>query len=445
MRRQSRQDRPRSGVRGRQSLPRRILGIGLAAVLALVTVTTAGCWDRTEIDEQLHILSGFLDLEPDGSLRLTTEVLALGIGGGEGGKGGGGTHAVFSTRGRSMQEALWNMTWVAEAVPNVSHMALLVVGEDLAREGLRDILDSMVQNYQVRRSLLLAVAPGKASDLLATGLTASRHSEQYIGMLRNAQGGAGEVTMLQLNDFLRALSTDGVDPLAAQLTILPAPPVEHVEEHTQGSVPRMEGGGGGSEGGGPGGAPPGLASLRGAAIFSGDRLAGFAESHEAMGLTWLRTPVRNHLLWVPTGPGRQGFTVRVSASAPSHKVHEVDGRLHIECRVVVECDVNELAMPAEMFTPQDIAQLVTLLAAHIEGQIRSGVAYASEVLGADPVGFGRHLSRHDPQLWSRLRDRWPELLRDADYRVEVEAEIITTGMLLRKQLPPATRAPGTGP
>jgi spore germination protein KC len=425
------------------SLPARSVAVLL--VVAAACAPLAGCWDRVELDEQTHVLSGFLDLAPDGSLRLTVEAMGL-MGGGGGGGAAPDTHAVFSVTGRGLQEAIWNLRWVAEALPNVAHMGLLVIGEDVARAGLRHVVEALSQSYQVRRTILLAVTPGKAADLLSAGLTASRHTEQLLGMLRVSDRGSGEVSRIRLNNFLVDLGTQGIDPMMARFVLEPPPPVEHVAEHTQAGGGQPRGGGGEAEGGGaeksPGEAPK--AAMNGGGLFVQDRLVAFLERHEALGLNFIRGPLNNFVVWVPTGEGNEGFAANLSQSFPRLRITETGGRLRIECGARIEADLGEYSAAGDIASPEEIAAIGQQISAHIEGMIASGIAYATSY-GADPCGFGRYVSRHLPDAWQRLRADWPAALREAELTIKVETAVVASGMHTRKNpLVPLPQAPLRG-
>lgn len=414
----------------------------LALAVTVVLASLAGCWDRRELDEVAHALTVFLDLESDGMLRITVEVLSLLPGGGERGPT---AHTVISATGASFQDAVWNLRWQSPAEISLAHVGAIVIGEDLARAGIADILDALDQSYEIRRRVFLAATPGKASDLLGAALTTTRHSEQMLGMLWGVAetGTAGGASTL--NEAMRTLASEGKDLMLVRFVLVPAPPVEHVTQHAQSAA--MGGGGETGEGGGGETASgaraaaerPPVLSLRGAAVFRGDVLAGFLEEREAGGIQLVLKAGRNRRIRVTTGTPRQGFTLRSSSARPRVTVEQVDDRLFIQLRLHITASLEELEIgPGDMALPADISHLEALAAEHVRAMVLDGLWYCVSQHGADPAGFGRTMSRWRPDLWDGYKTRWPEALKDAKIQAEVSVSIPNTGMLRAKARGPAT-------
>lgn len=407
------------------------------ALAVVMLASLSGCWDSRELDEMVHVLAAFLDLEPDGMLRITVEVLSTFPGGA--GADSQGTHTVVSSVGASFQDAARSMRWQVQHSVSFAHVGAIVIGEDLARSGVADILDALDQDYEIRRTVLLAVTPGKARDILTAALPATRHSELVIGLLRGvAETGTGGGSS-NLNDALRTLSSEGKDLMLARLVLLPAPPVEHLAEHAQGGG--SEAGGGGEGGGhGEGGEGPPIMSLMGAGVLKDGVLVSFLEEREADGIQLLLRAGRNRRIRIPTGETpRQGFTLRTSSAAPRITVHQVDGRLLFRARLTVTGRLEELEVGgADMASPADIAHLEALAAQHIQTMILDGVWFCISEHDTDPVGLGRLMSRWRPDLWDQYRDRWPGALKEAEVQVDVKVSIPGTGTLRSKARRPAT-------
>ncbi len=408
----------------------------LFALLALAAIAgLPSCWDSRELDEQVHVLTGYMDLEEDGMIRLTVEALSLMS---AGGATPSTSHTILSARGPSPGEAAWQMIWMSEGEVNWIHTNAMIIGEALARQGLAPIIDSMLEPYDLRRGIRLAVVPGKAADILSGRLTASRHSEQLAGMFTN--GELLGALRSDINSFVKQLKTEGVDPATRRFILLPPLPVEHAVEHTQGGgmggAGSQAGGGGAGAGGGEGGgateAPP-VVTMNGMAIFRDDKLVGFLEQFEAFGLEWLMGPIRGRHIWVPVEPVREGIGLWVYNSAPRTEVEETPDGLVVRCGLTAVADIEEMLTGGDIATPADIAAIEVLAARYIESEIESALAYVTD-WGADPLGFGRDLSRHQPDVWDKYRAEWPRGLSEARLEVHCDVTIIGTGMMQHKNV-----------
>lgn len=427
----------RSGHRAMGRYPatvplRRLAALLLAAAVLSLPVTCTGCWDRQELDQIHHAVSLYFDWDA-GMLRLTAEVFSES---GEETPAAPAGHVIISARGAGLVNAMHNARLSSQRPLNLAHVDFIVFGEELARHGLGELVDALTAFYQVRGHVRVAVTAGSAHELLGAQLTAPRHAEHLLGLLEGAArtgvgGGMSDLLRLQ-----RSLASGGaIDPLLTRLSLLPPPPVAHMLEHAQAGAGADEGAGGagggghGGEAGGAAGAPP-LAAIGGAALFQGDRLVGFLEPYEALGLQWAQTRISNLAFWVPHAEGG-GFSLLVTDTHPKVTTSETGGRLQVRIDVRVEANVNEIAGPLDAGSPEKLLELEALAAEYIEEQISSGVVYAGR-METDPLGVGMHLKRWLPDVWRRHEAVWPAPLAEAAYDIQATVRIVTTGILNRR-------------
>ncbi len=105
--------------------------------------------------------------------------------------------------------------------------------ERLAEHGVRSV-DSLAQNYDVRRHVYLVTVPGNAQAVLSSAMTSSRHSEQYAGMLAGFSRIGANAQRMTLNG-LRDLASEGIDPM---LPVISSPTLGRAQE--QGKSARDE-------------------------------------------------------------------------------------------------------------------------------------------------------------------------------------------------------------
>lgn len=73
----------------------------------------------------------------------------------------------YKSVGKTIPDALQRMLSMAPRMPYLSHVRVLVFGEDLARSGLSDVLDYISRNHQLRTDFFMLVAKnGKAAEIL---------------------------------------------------------------------------------------------------------------------------------------------------------------------------------------------------------------------------------------------------------------------------------------
>ncbi len=125
-------------------------------LLMLILVSLTGCWDRTEINDLAFILTTAVDLEEDGSIRYSVLLPLPGSMGGPTGGGGGTagntTYYIDSAVGDTIRSAQAKLQKRMSRRMFLAHRRTLVVGEEYAKKGIREIFDATARTAESRMS-----------------------------------------------------------------------------------------------------------------------------------------------------------------------------------------------------------------------------------------------------------------------------------------------------
>lgn len=386
---------------------KRLPGAALALALLL-----AGCWSRVEVNDRAIITAAGLDRLPDGQVRLAVHVVlptrvggvAGGGMGGGGGGGGGERRAVLTVyaAGRGPLEAARRLQLQVARRLFWAHMQVLILGEELARGGVREVLDFFARHREMRLATYVMVTPGEALHVMQGMPELERLPSEAIRETARMRLGVE----VQLKEFLRALGTPGIDPVAPRLQLLAA------ERAGEGAFPEQ-----GRE-----------YRLAGTAIFRDDRLVGWLDEAETRGLLWLQGRVKTGVvtLELPGLPGAVVGTTLVRSSV--RKSAAMAGRLPVLTVLAnTEDDIYEVQAPLDVGDPEVIRRLEAMVADALVDRARRTARRLQE-LGADAFGFGLQVSRDRPREWEWLEPRWREVFPHARVEVWAEAHIRRTGM-----------------
>ncbi|HBQ86475.1 MAG TPA: hypothetical protein DD811_08350, partial [Syntrophomonas sp.] len=142
----------------------------LAILLIGLTLTCSGCWGRREL-ETLAIVSGIaFDTAPAGKSEVYVTVQVLRIAKAESNTKGSPNeqkgYVNVSASGATVHEALRNCTHTLSRRLFLPHNLIILFGEDLARQGIREYLDFFWREPESRDTVWVAVTSGKAADML---------------------------------------------------------------------------------------------------------------------------------------------------------------------------------------------------------------------------------------------------------------------------------------
>ena len=377
----------------------RVAALLLVPVLISALVVT-GCWDRVEVNDIAIVTTTAFDLEEDGRFRVSVQVPLPGQMGGSSGGGGGtsGTKPFYvdSEVGDSIREAVQSLQMRMSRRLFFSHRRVMVIGEELAKRGIRELFDVSARVPENRLTADVLVAKGKGIDLLK----ARPQFEMYSGEAMRELLESYSMFNPNLKDIAHSLSQVGADPLL--------PLIEPAA--STGGEKKQE------------------VHLSGYAQFRDEKMIGTISSDQAEGLVWLRKEFRPFEKTIDVGKGKlvlsiyEGDTTVKSEIKPDH--------VHFNVEIHAAATVLE-AVGAEDLGRSDFIERAQR---ELSKELADSVMRTTELIkerNSDIATLGILLSRTKPRIWNeRLKWNWHEgELQKATFSVAADCQITRIGQI----------------
>jgi spore germination protein KC len=135
-------------------------------LVLLLLPTLSGCWDAEEINELGFVLCVAIDKAGDGyevtAQIAKAETYSKTPGGSSNQAANEKPFWVVSATGQTIFEAIRNMAAISPRRIFWAHIKVIIIGEDLARSDIHDLLDFFTRNPELRLRTLIAVTQGEA-------------------------------------------------------------------------------------------------------------------------------------------------------------------------------------------------------------------------------------------------------------------------------------------
>lgn len=395
----------------------------LVALLGLVALGTAGCWDRVEVSD-LAIVNGVaLDKAGPNSLELTVALAVPSRVRPPGSPGGGGQPlppiTTQAAQGRTVMDALAALQEKLARRLFWAHNAVILLGEDLARDGVASVLDFFSRHRQPRLRTVIGVVPGKAKDVLATVPAIEPITPIAIRKLGNMRTSVPTT----MRDFLAMLGTEGVEPIAPRIEVVhsgaPQPGLLEapMSGRTSGS-PLIQ-------------RDQPQPAFTGAALFKGDRLAGFLDDVDTRGVLWLRNELERTTVTVTLGRAGRYVSFELVRATTQLKPRFVEDRIIMEASLFTEAELGEDAAGVDVSDPEVIGLLEEELEETIARRTLVVARKVQKEFRTDVLGFGEAVRRTDPTRWKQLKAHWDDLFPEVEVDLVVRAFIRRTGLASR--------------
>jgi spore germination protein KC len=416
-------------------------------IILIWIIALSGCWDRRELENLAFVQSLGLDLGPGGKGVTVTAMIAIPpkLKGGGGESGGGSETGVFvlSVDAPTIFEG-FNLinTTVNREVTLLQNSALLI-GEDIARQGMRKWIDSLVRYREMRRTLLIFVCQGKAADIMKVKPKLERNPAEYFTDLARVTRLTAMFPMMTLNEFLdhyEALAQEDYAPILARFHR--HDPDEYPASGGSESGPKSgadskknaSGGAGDQSQQKPktaGQAAPEAKDVRmiGTAIFKKDKMIGHFDIYETQVLQILTNEFKEALLSThdPIRRNNQIVYRLLATHAPRIKYRHRGSTDNFNVSIALEADLISIQSGIDYSNPRKGTMLAKHIALELKERILATIQKAQQY-NSDVFGFGikvRNTCLTGPE-WDRYN--WPEKFKKSNIRVQVKVAIRRVGV-----------------
>ena len=396
--------------------------LGLVLILITCLLFLSGCWGKREVEELAPMIGVGFDLGQKPGTFLITHQLAK--------PKQGGTNAAevedrtFSVEVSSAREAIEEVYKISNRIPFMGSLKVIVIGEDAAKAGFKDILDFAQRFSEFRRSMYLILTKGKAQSLLNL-------------KLRN-----GQIPAMSLKNHIEQGENSSTFPtvrLGHYLTILgdkitaPIIPVVESIKSGEGGIEYKDGKAGVE------------IQIQGAGVLRGDHLVDYLTDEETKGYMWLENNVIHRLInTVGIGESKINFGGQVIKSKTMYKVTDKDGTIELQYQIKASVTVDEVLGLKKQFSETEWTDLMkeaeNKFAKVIQNECELSLKKERE-LGLDFLGIGRHIEERNPAYWKTVKDQWEEKIADFPVSLNVQVTIHHSGM---SSSSPTTNSTGEG-
>ncbi|RIX50328.1 Ger(x)C family spore germination protein [Paenibacillus nanensis] len=378
--------------------------VSVIGCLLLILMLLTGCWDRIEVNDVAFVMGSAIDKEGD-KYRATIQIALPGqLGGSKG--GGGGTSGkegwyIDSRTAKTVRQANSLQQKGISRRLNFSHRRTILVGEELAREGIEPIMDVLARIPQNRLTSLVIVSRGPAVHVLGTKTSIEMFSSESLRELAIVSMKVPRT----LKNTINVMLMEGVD------LVLPA--VNVTKTNTAQGVKSQQ-----------------TIRMDGIAVFSDNKLAGFLDGEEADGVLWAMGQAKEPEVSIQAPDGSGEITAQFL-----HYRTILEPRIQgdtISFRIIVHAigTILENESKYELSNHSHIEAFEAKMKQKIEKDIKSGIQKMQK-LKSDGVGFGRMLHTKRPAVWKAYKSKWRQLYPEISIEAHAEVDIENIGSVTK--------------
>jgi spore germination protein KC len=377
-------------------------------VIALITCLglLTGCWDRTELKELGIVLGIAIDKDSKtGEYILSSQMLRPSSLDVQSSSSAPPFEKVVTT-GKTIYEAIRKANLEFDRRAFFAHNKVILIHEDVAKEGMLQVLDSFKRGKQVRGFVYICITKDSQARKILESSSSGIETQPSIHIKNmidntNFQFTAAKIDLL--NFYKQSLSS-GIDPVAG------------VFEFEENNVSKRH------------------VKLSGGAVFNKDKLVGFLNEKETRGFLLGKGKGDNGALSVPSPIDEEKFESVEVKTANAKITPKIKGdKISFDISFTGEGIIVEQQPTGTFKTSSEqlehMKKLEEKIKKVIEDEINLAIEKAQKQLQSDIFGFGRALNKEYPKTWEKVKQDWNERYSDVPYTVNVNFTLNTTGLM----------------
>lgn len=371
---------------------KRIIAILLLPVLLFVI---SGCSNHRDSDiGNRVVLQGIgVDYE-DGQYILTIQVFNLSQASPSGAETSENVTTLYTTRGRTVSEAVNGIRQFVGKSPMFSHNRVLIVSEAAAETGISNILDYFIRDYSTRPSIDFAVTRGKAADILNADFGDATIPAEEIARMLESQSKKSRV---QVMNIVNRYIEPGIDATAPCLETVK-------DEPKDGTGVRVSG----------------------AAILRNDKICGYLDSMQSQMTLLLNGSIKNNNLDLPIPEFGDVSLYFVSCDA-DYDVGLNGDQPYANVKIFTRFDISEIQNGPQVLDEREIEAIRQSIQKYLEESCSQVLDVLMREYQSDVFGFGRRMMLKEPEYFKSVSDNWNDILPEMPVSVIMDVEIRRVG------------------
>ncbi|MPM56348.1 Spore germination protein B3 [bioreactor metagenome] len=372
-------------------------------------LSLGGCKNNNRDINSLAVVTAIgIDKAADGKIEFTVQIIGPTQKSesqaqmSSGSSGGGGNKAISATsEGSTTFEAVRNIIPKLSKKIYFSHLQVLVIGEDLAKEGLDQFWDFFERDHEVSRQFRVIVAKGGTAKSIieATPMIEQLSGVEITDTIDNAAYGKNikirgyEVSEL-LSEPLAGLVTGAIDSGGAKIL----------------TDMQVEGG----------------------AVFKNARLVGYLDDEEARGYLFASNKMKSTILTI-ANPCERGnlVSIEVIDSSGKLKTDIKNGKLRFTVEIKASGNIVDEQGSADLSSVENVKKLEQESEVLISSNIKALLEKSQKTFGSDILNFSDLFYKHHYKDYQKIVGSWDKLYEDADIDVKVQFTIKRSGMITK--------------
>lgn len=317
---------------------------------------------------------------------------------------------VYSSQGKTIDEASKKIEQIVPKQIYLGHINVVIISEDIAKEGFLNIADWLLRNPQTRKKFyLLQAKDEKAKNILKIVSPLESFPSQSIATLIESNSETKSVaTNITYSNFISQILEKGYDPTLPSITIKGDAKKGSNEKNLETTEPES------------------YLALGPLAIYKKDKLKGFLTEKES----WTVNVLKNEAKEINYNIKYQNQDISIETNNLKTKI-KIKNEKNIEITVSGKGNIYNINNKINLQNYQEIHKIEKKWNQNLKQDLYNTIKKITKTYQTDIFGFGNLIYKNKPKTWQKIEKNWNnKYLQNINIKIKTNLKIEGTGSLV---------------
>lgn len=323
-------------------------------------------------------------------------------------EGNAGT-VVYSGKGKTVSEALKQIDTKIPKQLYFSHIAVVVISEEVAKKGVAEITDFFFRSPEsTKRFYLIMAKDDKAEDVIKILTPLETFPSQNIKLNIESTNKSTAISVsMTYSKFIENYLKKGADPYLPTISIIGSSKKGSKNENLESSDLAA------------------TVQLKSLALFKNTKFVGYANDDESRGINIINSVINDMIITTDCDNKEAIIAISELKSKKSVKFKNDEPTIYID--IVASGAIQEVTCDIDLRDPDEIENLEKSVEKKIKKLANKGIKRAKE-LKTDVFGFGNFIYKRNPKYFKSVKN-WYDEFEELEIKFNVDVKLETKGSI----------------
>lgn len=319
---------------------------------------------------------------------------------------------VYEGSGNTISSAYMDLNSKNPKIPYISHLEVVIISEDLAKNGIVEALDFLMRNPESRKEFYVVLSKGvEAGTILKTLAPLESFPSQNIAeMIKSNTDDQSTIIIQKYSDLITKILDVGVEPSINGIEI-----EGNLEEgQTQESLEKST--------------PSSNMKINTLGLFKQDKLVGWATYEETIGINIINNDTGSILLETKCDDKYMTSSLKEIKTKPTITFNDDIPKIKLEIEAVGS--ILEIQCKRNLEDVKVMKELENEFNQKLKNILISALEVAQKKYNTDIFGFGNYIYKNNLKIWKKIENNWDnEIFSEIEFEVDVNINLSNKGSL----------------